>query len=1116
VLAVVGPSGSGKSSLVRAGVAAALQRNGRRVVVITPGMRPTDALTELSGSGPVPVLVVDQCEEVVTLCEDPAEQARFFAAVAAHAQRGPLVIALRADRLGDVSAHPEFAGLIEPGLHLLSAMSESDLRAAIEGPARQVGLLLEPGLVDLLVLEVEGEPGALPLLSHALHQTWQRREGRTLTVDGYQHTGGIRGSVAQSAEALYEQVPEDQRMLLRDLLLRLVTPTPEGEPVRSRIPRRTVATNPEHEQLIELLVRARLVTSDDNTVELAHESLARAWPRLRGWLDDDVEGQRIFRHLTGAADTWDTMGRPDSELYRGERLSHTLDWQDRVDPDLTPIERVFLDTSAERERAEAATTEQRLRQQTRQNRRLRALLAGAAVLLVVALVAGLLAVRQADRADRATVAADARRVGAQALVAEDIDQSLLLAVEGMRLDDSIDTRANLLAALNRSPELIGSIRGEGRLVDVSDDGVFLAVSGANRGVSPVDEFFGTDYGVSLYDVATRERVGTVPKITPSDLAFQPGHRQLAVAGSEAVYLVDVNSPEEEPVELGGMRDRGPYSPYRLAYSAGGGRLAAAFQPTLGQSTTSAVGVWDLARPDEPVVQFDIAGLDDLALSADGSRMYVGTDEPSLAIYEVESGRKLTSVSTPAGAIEINPSDTRVAVANGRDVALFDAATLTPSLTLRGHAEAVQALIFSDDGALLASTSRDGDVLVWEAATGVPRERLVGHTDIVSDVAFSADGATLYTASSDRTVLIWDLAGDRRFMSRRVEPQTDFTAYEAVGDSSGTIVAYFTDAFALQFRDIGSGLLGDEIFLQLATDPIWRPTRQQLSTVTPEGLVQIWDARSANVVTERRVTDEATVVDLDYSPDGERLVVAAVHDDIGAAAAQGVATVFMLDADSLEPVGTPADVDKRVAAVSAGPDDRAVVVADSFAAPDAGDFAAVDLLEGEVLQEGELGLDPSRVDISPDGRRAVVTSANDEVGILDIATGEWVTPPIRAPRETAGVAIYSPDGRVVVVGGGNGAVSLWDGTTGRLLAGVTASRTSEPVRPSILDDGHTAMLTSLDGAVYTWDTLPEGWVAAACAIAGRNLTEDEWRDAFGDRPYRLTCPEHPAPIRPTES
>ena len=377
-------------------------------------------------------------------------------------------------------------------------MSDADLRAAIEGPARQAGLLLEPGLVDLLVREVEGEPGALPLLSHALHETWQRREGRTLTVEGYQRTGGIRGSVAQSAEEVYDQVPEAQRPLLRDLLLRLVTPTPEGEPVRSRVPRRTVATDAEHERLIELLVRARLVTSDDDTVELAHESLARAWPRLRGWLDDDVDGQRILRHLALTADAWDGMDRPDSELYRGVRLAQALDWQTSANPDLTAAERDFLDSSAERERAENRAAEERARQQARQNRRLRALLAGAAVLLVVAMVAGLLAVRQAKRADRAAVAADARRVGAQALLAGDVDRSLLLAVEGVRLDDSTDTRANLMAALSKSPALIASTRGDGTgfiSLELSPDGEVAAVGRAWS-------------GLSFYSTRTRELLGT--------------------------------------------------------------------------------------------------------------------------------------------------------------------------------------------------------------------------------------------------------------------------------------------------------------------------------------------------------------------------------------------------------------------------------------------------------------------------------------------------------------------------------------------------------------------------------------------------------------------------------
>ena len=226
ILAVVGPSGSGKSSLVRAGVAAALGRDGRRVVVVNPGARPCDALTALPDDGPAPVLVVDQCEEAVTLCKDPVERGRFFAALAAHAKRGALVVALRADRLGELSAHPGFARLIEPGLYLLGAMDEANLREAIQGPARQAGLLLEAGLVELLVREVEGEPGALPMLSHALRTTWERREGRTLTVEGYRAGGGIRGAVAQSAEELYEQVPPNQRPLVRNLLLRLVAPAP--------------------------------------------------------------------------------------------------------------------------------------------------------------------------------------------------------------------------------------------------------------------------------------------------------------------------------------------------------------------------------------------------------------------------------------------------------------------------------------------------------------------------------------------------------------------------------------------------------------------------------------------------------------------------------------------------------------------------------------------------------------------------------------------------------------------------------------------------------------------------------------------------------------------------
>ena len=151
------------------------------------------------------------------------------------------------------------------------------------------------------------------------------------------------------------------------------------------MPRRSLATDADHERLIEQLVDARLVTSDGDVVELAHEALARAWPRLRGWLDDDVEGQRILRHLAAAAEAWDAMGRPDSELYRGARLAQALDWRDQTRADLTPTERDFLETA--RRQADFD-----VRRQRRTNRRLKALLAGISVLLVAAIIAGVLAI----------------------------------------------------------------------------------------------------------------------------------------------------------------------------------------------------------------------------------------------------------------------------------------------------------------------------------------------------------------------------------------------------------------------------------------------------------------------------------------------------------------------------------------------------------------------------------------------------------------------------------------------------------------------------------------------------------------------------------------------------
>ena len=469
LLVVLGPSGSGKSSLVRAGIVPTLRRAGQRMVLLTPGPRPAEALSAaLAGAPRGSGLVVDQLEELFT-GRQGTEVARDFLDRLTQfvVSSGPVVVTLRADYVGGLSVSAGFARLMSTGVHLVTAMTEEQVRRAIEEPARHAGLLLEPGLVDVLVRDVLDEPGGLPLLSHALVETWERREGDVLTVDGYRASGGIRGAVAQSAEQLYESLDVEARRRLRAVLLRLVTPSATGDPVGARVPTR-VLRGDQTEDLLDLLIRARLVTADSDSATIAHESLATAWPRLRTWLDEDVEGQRVFAHLQVAADGWDSTGRPDSELYRGARLQVAREWRARTGPALAAVEEEFLAASDEREQSERREEHRRLEQQVRHNRRLRRLLAGVAALLVVAIVASVSTLiardhaRTAERqAAREVVQTLATQLDASSLLEPRADTALLLARQAVAMAETPQTRGGLLRALDDSGGLLRSLETVG-------------------------------------------------------------------------------------------------------------------------------------------------------------------------------------------------------------------------------------------------------------------------------------------------------------------------------------------------------------------------------------------------------------------------------------------------------------------------------------------------------------------------------------------------------------------------------------------------------------------------------------------------------------------------------
>ena len=410
------------------------------------------------------------------------------------AVRAPIVLTLRADFVAAVSGLPALTRLVEDGLHLLGPMSDAQLRAAITGPAHRAGLRLEPGLVDLVLRDVEGQAGALPVLSHALAETWAHRDDRVLTVAGYRAGGGVQGAVAATADGVLDRLSPEGRRISRSLFLRLISLSDAGAPISHRLRRSDVVQDQQYEDVVDALVAARLLTADAENVEVAHEALGRAWPRLRTWLEEDREGQRILRHLATSATEWERSGRDQAELYRGGRLRSADEWIDAATPDLTASEREFLDASRRRQQAEEEDLAANAERQRRANRRLRVLVAGIGVLLVVALISGGLFLRQRNRADaaaresaRTARAATARQLASESTVALDQDPELaiLLALRGVESTRSAGEAPlpEALSALQRATQtsrLLKLRRDEAAFyVAASADGALLATGGVD-------------------------------------------------------------------------------------------------------------------------------------------------------------------------------------------------------------------------------------------------------------------------------------------------------------------------------------------------------------------------------------------------------------------------------------------------------------------------------------------------------------------------------------------------------------------------------------------------------------------------------------------------------------
>ncbi|TML45441.1 MAG: hypothetical protein E6G19_04395 [Actinobacteria bacterium] len=1083
LLAIVGPSGGGKSSLLRAGFLPALDRES---VVVRPGERSPAELVDLLERVPPGeqlVLAVDQFEELFAPSVAEHERRAFIDTLVDAAwdpeRRAVILIAIRADFFGLMAPYVELADLVGPNHVLLGPMSAGELRRAIEGPAERTGLEVEPALVDALVDDVVGETGGLPLLSTALLDLWREREGRALTLAAYERTGGVSGSVGRHAEAAFRSLGEEEQKVARRILLRLVSG--EGDTLtRRRVTSGELDADDDEriEHVLSALVERRLLVADDGKIELVHEALLDQWSRLVDWLEEDAQGRRLHRHLTQAAAEWETAARDPSELYRGARLAGALDWVDAAGDDagLNRLEHDFLEQS----RSAFA----------RSNRRLRGLLAAAVLMLVAALVAGGLALVARGSARREATAAIAQRLGAQALIDPSVDRSLLLAREGVNLDDSVATRSNLLAALLRSPAAIGvAHEGSDRLLDeaLSPDGRTLAVRG-------------DDGRIVFFDAQTLRRLGKA--LPGSDqlglmgatvgplhaLAFSSDGKTLAIGsttGHQATLdLVDTRSDRTRHAAIDSSIHTAD-----VAFSPDGSTVAA------GEPVTGMV-----SPPDEVVVLRDartgrkratsgpIAAGRLAGYTSDGRFLLVTKGAGASLLLDAGTLRPVKTIGL-GGAAALSPTEDEAAFGHpDGSVTLLDLKTGGTS-TLSGRAsENIEAASFSPDGMTLATAADDGTVSAWSVRSGALRETLEGHSAAVREAVFSPDGRTLYTASYDGSVIAWDLDGARRLgQPFRYTSRTGGVSTWSDVSADGSLFALSPGPNRVALWRSGTlsrlavplrGPVGDVSGLAFSRAGNLVAAVGSLNAV-------LWNVSTRKIVRIVSVGDHGAD-GVAFSPDGRTLAIGR---------ADGIDALYDLRTgkETAKLIGAGSTVD-----IDFSPDGKLLASASLT-----GRTTLWNVARRSRVRDLPGAVAAFAVRFSPNGKLVAVGDSSGAVVLWDAVSGRRVGEPLVGHGGAVNSLDFDQHGRLVTASE-DGKLRLWDVVTRKLIgAPLPGSTTSGSV--SFFPDGKHVLGVFSSGTGILWNVDPAAWKAKACSVARRNLTHAEWTEFLGGRSYRNVCP-----------
>ena len=1052
LLGITGPSGSGKSSVLRAGLLPALAAGvlpgsgDWQQVLMRPGEHPLDELNR-AGSGVADdghvLLAIDQFEETFTACGSERERTAFISSLvhAARDTRGrcTVVLVVRADAYERCAEYPELSGPLAANQVLVTPMQRSELRQAVEGPARRVGLRVEPELVDAIVADVEGEPGALPLLSAALLELWQHRDGRQLRHAAYEHSGGVRGAVARLAEEAYGRLDGPQRGVARSVLVRLAAEGAGGALERRRVPLAELETERSDDvaQVLALFTDRRLVTVSAGSVEVAHEALLREWPRLRGWIDADRKGLRIHRAVTAAAQEWRELARDDGALFRGSRLDEAVEWREAEDPVLNQLEQEFLDASEAHRRTERAA----------RRRRIRFAFAGLLSALAAITAVAIVALYQGREAERQRDIAVSQRLAATATNALDADPAVSLSL-ALRAMDAAPTR-EAVAALRQA-----TLQSRAMAVLRGHRGRVMSASFSPDGEQAVSS--GVDGTVRVWDLG-RERL--LQTIGGEDRAvnravFSPDGRQIAtVADDGTVAVMDTAGRDRRVV----MRARGvrlfaldiSSDGRRLAVGGGDGRVY--LVRTDGEGTARVLGAHR-------------APLTTIAISSDMSRIVSGDLAGWLHVWDVASGQSRSTFAHRDGVMRAAFSrDGSAVISGGQDnrVRIEDAATGVETAVLKEDG-VVFAAAMSPDGRSVVAGGPNGTVRIWDVASRVELAALRGHRDDVIDAGFSPTGDRVISGGEDGTVRVW------RSPDQRVLPAVA-QVYGSASSSDGSRLVTWGGG-GVEVRDASSGALVTRLGTGhgTATAADISPDGQRVIAAADDHAVRVWRATGGRPVTTLR-GHRQQVNGAAFSPDGSRAVTAGEDH-----------RVIVWSLAERRPVATM-DHGDRVAAVDFGPDGRHVL--------SAGADGTVRIWRADRTAPPVIVLERDRQELnaaafSADGRRVVAGADDGTIRIWSADGGEAAVLRRHVGQVTA--VAFDSDGSRIASGGGDDAVRVWNPRTGESLAVLAAHPGADVVSVAFTPDGRDVLSAGIDDTVRVSRCEVCGSVQETLALARSRL------------------------------